>query len=156
MLRQARFVKRRIMGFPVPRHVRLASRIRNSRLFKNEQIDSRPWGDSTCDDLRPGEIVWVRSREEIDRTLDGNRMLKGCQFMPEMYRFCGTKQVVFKRVRKFLDEGEKIMRRAKNIYLLENVICLGTHGFEECDRSCFFFWRSEWLDRRPTEPGGDA
>lgn len=96
--------------------------------------------------LQRGERVRVRSREEIRRTLDDWNMLRGCAFMNEMWSYCGTEQVVFKQVVRFLDERDYKVKRIQHTYQLENVLCSGS-DFGPCDRSCFFFWRDEWLER---------
>lgn len=94
----------------------------------------------------PGERVRVKSADEIRRTLDDWNMLNGCGFMPEQWEYCGTEQTVFKHVQRFLDERDYKVKRVRKTYLLENVFCSG-RDFGPCDRSCFFFWREEWLER---------
>jgi hypothetical protein len=37
------------------------------------------------------------------------------------------------------------------VAILDGVICNGTEDFGPCDRSCFFFWREEWLEK--VDPG---
>ncbi len=103
--------------------------------------------DSKAGNLNPGNWVRVRSEEEIRSNLNTWNQLKGCSFMEEMWPYCGTKQQVFKRVEKFLDERDYLMKRCKGIVLLEGVICEGTKDFGTCDRSCYYFWREEWLER---------
>ena len=103
--------------------------------------------NSTIDALKTGDLVKVRSREEIQATLNNWNQLKGCAFMDEMWFFCGTTQCVFKRVEKFLDERDYLMKRCKGIVLLEGLICEGTKAYGACDRSCFYFWREEWLEK---------
>lgn len=97
--------------------------------------------------FHPGDAVWVRSREEIQATLGNWNNLKGCSFMEEMWQFCGTRQRVFKHVSRFLDERDYHTKKVQGVYLLENAICQGTVDFGPCDRSCFFFWREEWLKK---------
>jgi len=97
--------------------------------------------------LKPGDLVRVRSREEIKRTLNKWNQLKGCSFMEEMWSFCGTTQKIYKRVERFLDERDYLIKKSKGIVILEGVICEGTKDFGRCDRSCFFFWREEWLEK---------
>ena len=101
--------------------------------------------------LKPGDLVRIKSREEIQSTLNRWDSLKGCAFMEEMWPYCGTIQHVFKRVNKFLDERTYLVRKCKGIVLLEGVICHGTNDFGQCDRSCFLFWREEWLEKIDTE-----
>lgn len=97
--------------------------------------------------MQSGELVRVRTREEIEATLDSSNRLNGCLFMSEMWDYCGTGQRVLKPVEQFLDEREYRVRRANGIVLLEGVICRGTEFPEGCDHSCFFFWREEWLEK---------
>jgi hypothetical protein len=97
--------------------------------------------------LQPGEAVRVRSMDEIRATLDNWGQLKGCGFMPEMEQYCGTKQRIYKRVERFVDERDLRVKHSKGIVFLEGVICEGTADFGPCDRSCLLFWREEWLER---------
>jgi len=102
---------------------------------------------SKAETLRPGDLVRVRSREEIRATLDHWNQRRGCAFLDEMWAYCGTQQRVFKRVERFLDERDYITKHCKGIVLLEGLICEGTKHFGPCDRSCFYFWRKEWLEK---------
>ncbi|MDR3575111.1 MAG: hypothetical protein P4L50_14725 [Anaerolineaceae bacterium] len=97
--------------------------------------------------LVKGDIVRVKTIKEIKATLNSRDELKGCSFMEEMEAYCGTTQRVFKRIDKFMDERDYRVKRTKNIVFLENAFCQGTKNFGECDRSCFFFWRVEWLEK---------
>lgn len=97
------------------------------------------------DHLKPGDSVQVLSMEEIKGTLNNWNQFKGCSFMGEMDKYCGTTQKVFKRVEKFLDERDYLMKKSNGIVILEGVYCEGTKDFGPCDRTCFFFWREEWL-----------
>jgi hypothetical protein len=97
--------------------------------------------------LKPGDIVRIRSRDEIQATLNYRNQSKHCTFFEEMWPYCGTTQHVFKRVEKFVDERELLMKRCKGIVLLDGIICNGVGGFKDCDKSCFFFWREEWLEK---------
>jgi hypothetical protein len=97
--------------------------------------------------LQPGDVVRVRAKEEIQETLNRWNQLNRCSFMEEMWPYCGTTQQVLKRVEKFLDERDYILKKCKGIVILDNVFCEGTRDFGLCDRSCFFFWREEWLEK---------
>ena len=94
-----------------------------------------------------GDLVRVRSCEEIQATLDPFKELRGCAFLPDMYQYCGTQQRVLRSMRYFLDERDYKLKKARGVVLLENVICNGTPTFGECDRCCFLFWREEWLEK---------
>jgi hypothetical protein len=97
--------------------------------------------------LHAGDQVRVRSKEQIEATLDRWRSLKGCAFLEEMAVYCGTTQRVLKRVERFIDERDFRLKKASGIILLEGLMCSGTSTTGRCDRACFFFWREEWLDR---------
>ena len=85
--------------------------------------------------------------EEIEATLNHWRQLKGCGFMPEMEGYCGTTQRVLKRVERFVDERDLLVKKARGIVFLDGVFCQGTADFGPCDRTCYFFWREEWLEK---------
>jgi hypothetical protein len=104
----------------------------------------RSYSDSR---LKSGDKVKVRSIDEIKDTLNHWNQLKGCSFMEEMKAYCGTTQRVLKRVEKFLDERDYLVKRCNGIVILDGVFCEGTKDFGSCDRTCFFFWREEWLEK---------
>lgn len=95
-------------------------------------------------DLKPGELVRVRSEPEILATLDKCDQHKGMAWMPMMRDCCGREFKVYKRVHKIVLESTGEIRKLKNTVLLESAICNGIYG---CDRSCFFFWKEAWLER---------
>jgi hypothetical protein len=97
--------------------------------------------------LQSGDWVRVRSREEIQATLNDWNQLKGCSFMEEMWPYCNTTQRVLKRIEKFLDERDYLMKKTRGVLILEGVFCEGTKDFGVCDRTCFYFWREEWLEK---------
>lgn len=108
---------------------------------------SAPATSSTTTNLKAGDLVRVRSREEIQATLNHWRQLKGCTFMQEMWPYCNTTQRVLKPMERFVDERDLRVKKCKGIILLEGAMCQGTAEFGSCDRSCFFFWREEWLEK---------
>jgi hypothetical protein len=96
--------------------------------------------------LNSGDVVQIRSINEIRATLDSNSRLKGCRFMPEMEQYCETVQRVFKPVERYLNECDFTVRKSKGLVLLENLFCQGVAEAGRCDRACFYFWRVEWLE----------
>jgi hypothetical protein len=97
--------------------------------------------------LRPGELVEVRSDAEILATLDANGSLDGLPFMPEMLAFCGQQFRVYKRSDKTCDTITKTgARRMRNIVHLENSRCNGS-GHDGCQAQCLIFWKEAWLKR---------
>jgi hypothetical protein len=97
--------------------------------------------------LKEGDKVRVRSLQEIKSTLDPFNELKGCAFLLQMHQYCGTTQRVFKIMQRFLDERDYKVKKTRGLVLLENNFCNGTPVFGICDRSCFLFWREEWLEK---------
>jgi hypothetical protein len=102
--------------------------------------------------LQAGDLVRVRSKEEIEATLDRWKELKGCGFLDYMWQYCGTSHRVLKVMEKFLDERDYKVKKCKGLVLLEGVICHGTPIFGQCDRCCHFFWREEWLEKIGERP----
>jgi hypothetical protein len=97
--------------------------------------------------LKAGDLVRVRPAGEIQATLNHWRQLKGCTFMPEMEQYCGTVQRVLKPMERFVDERDLRVKKCRGIILLEGLQCQGAADFGRCDRSCYFFWRQEWLEK---------
>ena len=97
--------------------------------------------------LKAGDLVQVLSLEEITKLLNEKNETKGLAFLPSMYKFCGTKARVRKRLSYIFDERARVMRKIKNVVILEEVICDGEGMFdaESCDRGCFLFWKESWL-----------
>jgi hypothetical protein len=108
---------------------------------------SAPLTNDTSVKLRTGDWVRVRSMEEIEGTLNNWSQLKGCTFMPEMTEYCGTNQRVLKPMQRFVDERDLRVKKTRGIVLLEGTRCEGTAEFGRCDRSCYYFWREEWLEK---------
>lgn len=99
--------------------------------------------------LSAGDRVRVRSSDEIRRTLDASGSVKGCAFGAGMYQYCGRELRVARVVHHFFDEARFRMLRARSMVLLEGVHCDGS-GLPDtrgCDRMCFYFWRTEWLEK---------
>ena len=54
-------------------------------------------------DLQPGELVRIKSKEEVIRT-DVNNSNRGLSFDPEMLWYCGRQARVLRRVEQIIDE----------------------------------------------------
>jgi hypothetical protein len=115
------------------------------RLTKNDS-QAPPVAEQAAH-FKKGDLVRVRSREEIEATLNIWKEHKNCGFLPEMWSYCGTVQRVLKPVERFVDERDYTVKKTRGLVLLDGVICEGTAVFGRCDRSCFFFWREEWLEK---------
>jgi hypothetical protein len=128
------------------RRFRYARNLIRERLsHSNNSVNPVVAGPATS--FRPGDMVRVKSRSAIQATLDRWNHLGGCGFMEEMWIYCDTIQKVYKNVNQFLDERDYHIKHCKKIILLDDVQCQGTKDFGPCDRSCYFFWREEWLEK---------
>lgn len=122
-------------------------------LKARKQVTASAVGSATLAPLRlqPGDLVRVKSADQIRMTLDARGRHKGLLVTPEMYRFCGLTFRVHSRVeRMYLEESQQV-RRIANTVLLKDVFCSGRDV--GCDRSCFLFWREAWLERVAETPG---
>jgi hypothetical protein len=98
--------------------------------------------------LKTGEWIEVRSREDILATLDKDGRLENAPFMAEMFQYCGRRFRVFKRADKTCDPAHEpwSIRRVKNCVHLQDVRCDGqAHG--GCQAGCLIFWKEAWLKR---------
>jgi hypothetical protein len=107
--------------------------------------------------LQPGEFVRVRSREEIEATLDNVGFHRGLSFDREMLRFCGQTLRVKARVNKLIVESTGKMATIKrDAIILEGGVCSGecSTGRWFCPREIYAYWRETWLERvdAPVEP----
>jgi hypothetical protein len=100
-------------------------------------------------DLRPGERVRVKSREEIVRTLDRDNRNRGMTFDPEMLRYCGRQATVLERAERIIDEKTGKMTRLRNpCIVLDGVVCTADYH-RLCPRGIYPYWREIWLERVP-------
>lgn len=100
-------------------------------------------------DLQPGELVRIKSKEEILKTLNKDLLNRGMGFEEEMARYCGREARVLRRVDRCIDEKTGRLLRMKNpCIVLEDTICAGAYN-ANCPRSIYAFWREIWLERVP-------
>jgi hypothetical protein len=111
---------------------------------------------NTVLDLCVGDIVEVRSEQEILRTLDSRGELDSLPFMPEMLEFCGKRFRVSKRADKACDSIDwGTLRRMKNAVHLEGLRCNGAaHG--GCKAGCLMHWKEAWLKRVSDSSNGST
>ncbi len=100
--------------------------------------------------LFPGDLVEVRTPDEILETLDLDGALDCLPFMPEMVELCGSRFPVSRRVVKTCTSGSgaSTMRgfRTDDVVLLDGLRCCGTEH-DGCQKACAIFWREAWLRR---------
>ena len=98
-------------------------------------------------DLQPGELVRIKSKEEIVKTLDTGNRNRGMKFDAEMLKYCGRQARVVGRVERIIDEPTGRMLELKNpCIVLEDVICPGDYH-RLCPRGTYPYWREIWLER---------
>lgn len=103
-------------------------------------------------DLRPGELVRVRSAAEIVSTLDRQGKNRGLAFTVDMLPFCGREYRVLGRLEQMIQEPTQKLIRMENTVILEGVTCKGCHILRGgCPRDNFHFWREAWLERGSTQ-----
>jgi hypothetical protein len=98
-------------------------------------------------DLQPGELVRVKSKEEIVATLDTRNRNRGMSFDVEMLKYCGRQVRVLRRVNRIINEATgKLMVLKNPCIILEDVICTSDYH-RLCPRGIYPYWREIWLER---------
>ena len=97
--------------------------------------------------LQPGELVRIKSKQEIVSTLDRKNSNRGLSFDPEMLWYCGRQARVLRRVERTIDERTgKLLHLKRPAIVLEDVTCRGAYH-RCCPRADYPYWREIWLDR---------
>jgi hypothetical protein len=94
--------------------------------------------------LKVGDWVEVRSKEEILQTLDSKGELDGMPFMPEMLAFCGKQFQVYKRAHKTCDVVFPVRGRWVEEAVHLETRCDG-QAHDGCQAGCLLFWKTAWL-----------
>jgi hypothetical protein len=97
--------------------------------------------------LKTGQLVEVRSKEEILATLDQQGRLDGMPFMPQMFSYCGQRFYVYRNAHKTCDtvSGRYIgLSVEKAVHLGHRCDGLAYGG---CQAGCLIFWKEAWLKR---------
>jgi hypothetical protein len=141
-----RFLRVAVRGLsaPIRRRLRLLAR-------RPLPFDPAPPPGPPELDLQPGELVEVRSREEIAPTIDASGKTRGLSFDWEMLPYCGGRYRVRDRVERIIDERNgQMIEISSDCLILDGVVCSGEHssGRWFCPRAMYPYWREAWL-RRP-------
>ncbi|MFI5907050.1 hypothetical protein [Dactylosporangium sp. NPDC051541] len=105
--------------------------------------------------IEVGDLVRVRSREEIEPTLNENLLNRGMGFDAEMARFCGKTARVLRKVDQIIDENTgKMIYMKSPCLVLENVVCEGAFN-ANCPRAITPYWREIWLEKIEDGNGGE-
>jgi hypothetical protein len=104
--------------------------------------------------LQVGELVEIKSAEEILSTITVNGFNRGMRYDMEMHKYCGERHRVEKIVEKLINESTgKLMTMRTPCVQLEDVYCRAecTPLRLGCPRAQSTYWREIWL-RRVNEP----
>jgi len=104
-------------------------------------------------DLRPGEVVQVKSYDEILDTLDTHNKNRGLWFDPEMIKFCSGVYRVLCRVERIVHpKSGKMLTFDSDCIILDGAAIRGEyHRFYPQNE--YPFWREIWLKRHTPAPG---
>jgi hypothetical protein len=100
--------------------------------------------------LQPGDLVRVKSHQEILETLNSNSMNRGMYFDAEQVPYCGKTYRVIKRVTRIINERTGKMQEMKTpCIVLDSVVCEGRYSSCRmfCPRAIYSYWREIWLER---------
>jgi hypothetical protein len=108
--------------------------------------------------LQPGELVEIKSKEEIFATLDDEDKTQGLRYDSEMLQYSGRRARVVRRIERIIDEKSgRMLRIKRDTVVLEGVICTGRYH-RSCPRAIYPYWREAWLKRvdPASEPAVEA
>jgi len=100
--------------------------------------------------LQPGELVRVKSHDEILQTVTTSNVNRGMYWDAELVPYCGDTYRVLQRVTRLIDEKTGKMLELKNpCIVLDSVVCQAryTTGRMLCPKSMYPYWREVWLER---------
>ena len=96
--------------------------------------------------LKPGELVEIKSRGEIEATLTAQGKNRGLSFEMEMLKHCGQRHRVAFPLRKIISEQTGELIHLNDTVVLDGSTCEGTCS-GNCPRANYFYWREIWLRR---------
>jgi hypothetical protein len=108
--------------------------------------------------LQPGEMVRVRSHEEILRTVSADSKNRGLWWDAELVPYCGGTYRVRDRVTKIINEKTGRMEVMKNpCIILDSVVCQARYSACRmfCPKATYAYFREIWLERVNPPVAGD-
>lgn len=98
--------------------------------------------------LQAGEMVELKSEEEIRQTLDSKGRNRGLLVDRDaICKFSGGRYPVQTRIVRMIHEGTGKMRTLDNTVILEGINCTCQYVLGGCPRKEPTFWREIWLNR---------
>ena len=101
-------------------------------------------------DLQVGDVVEVKSHEEILKTLNARNHNRGLSFDKEMVRYCGRRFRIGDRVMRIVNEKTgKMMEFPRASYILDGAYCTSQYSERRllCPRLITPYWREAWLTK---------
>jgi hypothetical protein len=108
--------------------------------------------------FQAGDLVTVRTRDEILSTLDSQGCCNNLPFMPQMFQHCGQQFRIYKRAHKTCDTVDKTGGRRIEDCVHLDLRCDGK-AYGDCQAACLLFWHTSWLipekaDSSSSQPTG--
>jgi len=110
-------------------------------------------------DLKPGELVQVKSYDQILETLDSSASNRGLSFDAELVPYCGKVFRVRTRIERFVDEKTgKMLKMKTPAVILDGAYCQSLYSGQRilCPRAVFVWWREIWLERVSESRGAQS
>lgn len=127
-------------------HLPPALRVRGGRRLRQVQGRGVRTPKATLD-LKVGERVHIRSRQEIESTLNQHNTNRGLLFDAEDATWCGASSTVIDRIERFInDETGEMIEIKSDCIMLDGVGCRGEY-WRMCSRGLPTYWREIWLER---------
>jgi hypothetical protein len=106
-------------------------------------------------EVKPGDLVRVKTREEIAETLTTDNTDQGIWFDAENIPYCGRTLRVRDRITRLIDEHTGKMIEPTEWITLETAKCTGDYsgGRWFCPRNFYAQWTDNWLE--PIDSPGD-
>jgi hypothetical protein len=153
-VRPGKFV--RVTSRAVGEEVAIRLRLMSRSLFMPYVEPSRRRSLPESPAFKPGDLVRIRSKDDIAQTLGRNGKNKGLWFDREMARYCGRTARVLRKVDRIIDERNGRMLEMKHdCYILDGIVCMAdrSRGRRFCPRGIYPYWRAAWLEPIAELPG---
>jgi len=108
--------------------------------------------------LQPGELVRVKSHEQILQTVTIDNLNRGMHWDAELVPYCGGTYRVANRVTKIIHEQSRKMQEMKTpCIILEDVTCQARYSAcrMHCPKGMYPYWREIWLERVNSDVDAD-
>jgi hypothetical protein len=96
-----------------------------------------------------GQVVRVKPGKTISGLNGLSHVLDGCEFMEQMWDYCGESHHISRVVHSLFNEHlKRTVRPRAPLYILDELRCDGNQGsFEHrCDHACLILWHEDWLE----------